>query len=35
MYKKLMEIDGSRSEALMFDQGRIQLFRFLFQFFLD
>lgn len=22
MYKKLMEIDGSRNEALMFDQGK-------------
>ena len=30
MYKKLMEIDGSRSEALMFDQGYKRLFPFLF-----
>ena len=33
MYKKLMEIDGSRSEALMFDQGHMVLFLFLFQIF--
>ena len=24
MYKKLMEIEGSRNEALMFDQGNVK-----------